>query len=246
MEATAPVVYPDSDGKPMADNTKQSYWIRIICGSLEDLYGKDPNVFVGCDLLWYPIKDDPDTRYAPDVFVVFGRPKGHRGSYKQWEENDIPMSVVFEIRSPSNSDEEMAEKLMAYDELEVDEYYLYDPDKDRLTAYKRGLATLVQMRFDKAIVSPRLGIRFDLSGPEMRVYFPNGEPFLDTHQIQELRRQEKLRAENEAKRADDAIKRADDEARQKARVIQLTRKIALHLATPEEIREWDILCGESG
>ncbi|NEX15989.1 MAG: hypothetical protein C1943_04960 [Halochromatium sp.] len=35
----------------------------------------------------------PDRRetgpIAPDLFVVFGRPKGRRGSYRQWEEDGI-------------------------------------------------------------------------------------------------------------------------------------------------------------
>src|SRR4051812_5658996 len=99
-----PVFYPESDGKPMADNTKQFDWIQLLSSNLRALYRDDPNVFVGGDLLWYWVKGDPDTRCAPDVFVVFGRPKGHRGSYQQWAENGIPMTVVFEIRSPSNSD----------------------------------------------------------------------------------------------------------------------------------------------
>ncbi len=40
---------------------------------------------------------------APDVMVVFGRPKGRRGSYKQWQEDNIAPQVVFAILSPSNS-----------------------------------------------------------------------------------------------------------------------------------------------
>jgi Uma2 family endonuclease len=40
--------------------------------------------------------------------VVFGRPKGDRGSYKQWEENNIIPQVVFEILCPGNRSQEMA------------------------------------------------------------------------------------------------------------------------------------------
>ncbi len=35
------------------------------------------------------IEGSVKTRQAPDVMVVFGRPKGRRGSYKQWEKNNI-------------------------------------------------------------------------------------------------------------------------------------------------------------
>ncbi|WP_448562404.1 hypothetical protein [Trichothermofontia sp.] len=34
--------------------------------------------------------------------VVFGRPKGRRGPYRQWQEAQIPPQVVFEVLSPSN------------------------------------------------------------------------------------------------------------------------------------------------
>ncbi len=50
------VIYPDSDGKPMADNTLQFRWIVTIVGNLEDLYADDPNVFIAGDLLWYPVE----------------------------------------------------------------------------------------------------------------------------------------------------------------------------------------------
>src|SRR3712207_8484741 len=39
-------VYPDSDGQPMADNTRQFRWIVTIQGGLDALFRDDPNVFV--------------------------------------------------------------------------------------------------------------------------------------------------------------------------------------------------------
>jgi hypothetical protein len=40
------IVYPESDGKPMADNTKQFRWINTIHNGFDWLYENDPNVFV--------------------------------------------------------------------------------------------------------------------------------------------------------------------------------------------------------
>ena len=77
------VIYPDSDGQPMSDNTKQFRWILIIQQNLAWLFGDDPNVYVAGDLLWYPVEGDNKIRVGPDVMVVFGRPQGDRGSYKQ-------------------------------------------------------------------------------------------------------------------------------------------------------------------
>lgn len=75
------MIYPDSDGKPMADNTEQFRWIVTIKENLEILFAAQDDVFVA---------GNSKIRQAPDVMVVFGRPKGKRGYYKQWEENNIP------------------------------------------------------------------------------------------------------------------------------------------------------------
>src|SRR6516164_4681448 len=96
------IVYPDSDGEPMADNTLKYERIVTIKGNLDILYLDRADVFVAGDMLWYPVEGDPTTRMAPDVMVAFGRPKGYRGSYRQWEEGGIAPQVVFEILSPGN------------------------------------------------------------------------------------------------------------------------------------------------
>ncbi len=102
-DTTVTLVYPESDGHPMADNTKQFHWIVTIQGGLDALFRHDPNVFVAGALLWYPVQGRPDICRAPDAMVVFGRPKGDRGNYKQWEEDNIPPQVVFGILSPTNT-----------------------------------------------------------------------------------------------------------------------------------------------
>ncbi len=78
------VIYPDSDGQPMADNTQQFRWITVIQGNLDWIFAQNDQVFVAGDLLWYPVEGDNKTRQAPDVMVVFGVAKGDRGSYRQW------------------------------------------------------------------------------------------------------------------------------------------------------------------
>ncbi len=82
---------------------------------LDWLFANNADVFVAGDLLWYPVEGDNKTRQAPDVMVAFGRPKGERGSYQQWKENNIPPQVVFEILSPGNTPTEMTRKLLFYD-----------------------------------------------------------------------------------------------------------------------------------
>src|SRR5579871_3185698 len=69
------IVYPESDGELMAENTVQFQWIVTIEGGLENVFRDDPNVFVAGDLFWYPVEGNPTVRMAPGVLVAFGRPK---------------------------------------------------------------------------------------------------------------------------------------------------------------------------
>ena len=85
----AQCTYPQSDGQPMADNTKRFRWIVTIQGGLDALFRADPQVFVAGDLLWYSVERHPEMCMALDVLIAFGRPKGDRGSYLQWEEEGI-------------------------------------------------------------------------------------------------------------------------------------------------------------
>jgi Uma2 family endonuclease len=109
------VEYPDDDGMPMSENTLQFKWIVVIKEGLEAVYRHEPNVFVAGDLLWYPVKGDSKIRMAPDTLIAFGRPKGYRGSYRQWEEGGIPPQVVFEVLSPGNRPAEMDLKFDFYE-----------------------------------------------------------------------------------------------------------------------------------
>lgn len=143
-------------------------------------------VFVAGDLLWYPIEGNPKYRVAPDAMVVFGRPKGDRGSYKQWLEDNIAPQVVFEILSPGNTEGEMERKLQIYARCGVEEYYIYDPDRSILKGYQRSddffldsprEAILERIENMNGWTSPRLGISFQLSGDELQITHPDGRIF---------------------------------------------------------------------
>ncbi len=259
-------VYPDSDGKPLAENTKQLRWIVTLYGNIAALFRDRPDVFVGGDLLWYPVEGEPEVRVAPDVLVVFGRPKGDRGSYLQWLEGGVPLTVVFEVLSPSNTDEEMAAKFQFYETHGVEEYYVYDPDHDFLQAFVRQETVLRRMRPLEDFVSPRLGIRFDLSGRELVVFGPDGRRFLTFEELTAERQRERdLRteaeqragqAEQRAKQAEQRVGEAEQRAGQAeqlaqqaqlraARLAELSRKARHNQATPEELAELERLEGQS-
>src|SRR5262249_11540302 len=126
------IEYPEDNGEPLAENTVQFRWIQVLAGNIDALFRDRPDVFVGGDLLWYPVEGDNTVCVAPDVFAVFGRPKGHRRTYRQWEEAGVPMTVVIEILSDSNKWPEMENKRLFYDEYGVEEYIAYDPEGRRM------------------------------------------------------------------------------------------------------------------
>jgi Uma2 family endonuclease len=208
-------IYPDSDGKPMAENTTQYRWIVTIKGGLDIQYRDDPNVFVAGDLFWYPVEGHAEIHLAPDVLVALGRPRGERRSYLQWMEDNVPPQVVFEILSPGNRQQEMDDKFAFFQRYGVEEYYLYDPEERRLEGWQRTGTLLTPILDLDGWISPRLEIRFDLSGPELRIFSREGRQFVDVPVLDAQREEAEQRAEQERQEKEEARQQAKRE-RQRA------------------------------
>ena len=196
------VDYPESDGQPMAENTRQFEWIVTIKENLDSLL---PNAFVAGDLFWYPVEGQNAIRQAPDVLVAFGRPKGHRGSYRQWEEEHIAPQVVFEVLSPGNRVMEMLRKERFYARHGVQEYYVYDPDANELEGWHVLAGQWHPIEESNGWTSPLLGIRFALTAETLEIYRPDGSRFETFAEL--LQRAETALAENAALRAEVATLR---------------------------------------
>jgi Uma2 family endonuclease len=200
------IVYPDSDGMPMSDNTLQFRWITTLVGGLQAIFRDKPKVFVAGDLLWYPIEGDNKTRTAPDAMVVFGRPQGDRGSYMQWLEEGIAPQVVFEVLSPGNRFADRVGKLTFYDRFGVEEYYELNPEPIELNGWHRRSGELREIGEMHGWVSPRCGIQFIRLANDVRILGPDGLPF-GTY-VEAVRR-----AEEADRRAEEADQRAEEERR---------------------------------
>jgi Uma2 family endonuclease len=209
--AEKPIHYPDSDGEPVANNTKHYEIIATTKSGLELLFRDRDDVFVAADLFWYPVQGKPNIVVAPDIMVAFGRPPGPRRSYKQWEEANTPFHVVFEFLSESNTASEMSKKALFFDHYGVEEYYLYDMDNGTLEGFVRygGTLELIETEMN-GWVSPRLGIRFEvewsgskhgLGEPDFALYYPDGTRFLSYLELTaELERAESERQRAESER----------------------------------------------
>ncbi|HEV3435850.1 MAG TPA: Uma2 family endonuclease [Gemmata sp.] len=177
------VIYPDSDGMPMADNTLQYEWIVTIKGNLDDIFARNPDVFVAGDNLIYPVHGNNKIRMAPDVYVAFGRQKGYRGSYRVWEEGGIFPQVVFEVLSPGNRVGEMQRKRAFYRTHGSEEYYVIDPDDNVVEGWIRESNSFREVDDMNGFISPRLRIKFDTSGSQLVIYRPDGQRFLTFQEV---------------------------------------------------------------
>jgi ATPase subunit of ABC transporter with duplicated ATPase domains len=127
------------------------------------------------------------------------------------------MTVVFEVLSPGNTPMEMADKQDFYERHGVEEYYVFDPEKMALHMYLRQGEVLRRVRHLKDFVSPRLGIRFDLTGDEMVVFGPDGQRFLSFEELKTAQARAEARADQAEQRADQAqahVERAEARADQ--------------------------------
>ncbi len=221
-EKKLPIIYPSSDGKRMAENTVQFNWLVKIKQGLEKTT-KNERIFVAGDLLWYPVEGNNKLRLAPDVMVAVGRPKGDRGSYLQWKEENVPPQIVIEILSPGNRKKEMVKKLAFYERHGVEEYLIYNPMRHKLSIYERKENKLVLLLSEqtKKWQSTFLDFSLQITLETLVFYHPNGEPF-------------KSHLELDAERV--AAIEATKLAKQTAKEANLMAEKALHNAEKERLK----------
>ncbi len=213
MSATLPVVevvYPDTDGEPMGDNSHQLDLIIALYQGLTDHFAGRPDVAVHSNLIWYPVEGRPDVRRAPDVMVAFGRPPGRRRSYKQWEEDGVAPQVVFEIFAPGNKPKDLLDKFFFYERYGVEEYYFFDPDAPGLAGWRQRDGGWDEIDPVAGFTSPRLGLTFGWDGGDsFDLFTPDGRRLRTHEELVQAWQEEQLRVEVERLRADETMRRAD-------------------------------------
>ncbi len=120
----------------------------------------------------------------------------------QWREDNIAPQVAFEIRSHNDSQTKMNKKLSFYNRYGVDEYYLYDPENNDLSGWQRIEGILEVIEPMEGWVSPRLGVRFELSEAGLEIYRPNGQKFISYGELEEQGELDRQRAQQESQRAE--------------------------------------------
>lgn len=173
--APHPIIYPESDGRPMGETpVHRDAMIRLI-QTLQDRYAGDPDVYVSGDMMMCYEPGNPRAVLSPDVFVTFGISKlPERRVYLTWEEGKVP-AIVVEVTSRSTSRRDRRTEPALYAALGVREYILYDPLGEitpALQGYRLigGAYVLVVPESDGAITSIELGLRLVIENAELRLY----------------------------------------------------------------------------
>ncbi|MDH3599045.1 MAG: Uma2 family endonuclease [Candidatus Tectomicrobia bacterium] len=217
------IVYPSSDGLPMAESDFQRRALMDAVGALDVYFQDRDDIYVSGNLFIYYEEGNPKSVVAPDVFVVIGAEKRDRPSYMLWLEPKGP-DFVLEVTSRSTRSEDQGPKRGTYAFLGVREYWQYDPTGDYLTPPLRGLR-LVGSNYeplpatalsggDVSSHSSVLGLELRLEQGRLRFYDPaTRQPLLTLREAEaEVRREAAARQAAEARIAElEARLRAQEE-----------------------------------
>ena len=162
--------YPDTDGKPMAENTWQAATMRYAGDALTMHF--EGRGLVATDLLIYYRKGDRRATVAPDVMVVLGVDGSHRRTYRMWEEGGRAPDFVLEVISSTTQENDEGRKRRTYAQLGVREYFRYSPVSRRMAGMGGHRLVGEVLREGRWEALPRLAkerIRSAVLGLELRV-----------------------------------------------------------------------------
>jgi Uma2 family endonuclease len=207
-ELKTEVIYPDSDGAPMAESDPARDYLIYGVEALDIYFQDRDDVYVSGNLFIYYKKGVPSAVVAPDVFVIFGVDKKKRLSYKVWEEGDKVPDFVLEVTSLTTQENDEEDKPKKYAQLGVREYFQYDPTGDYLNPQLKG-SRLVQGEYQAiapcllpnsvlSIPSEVLGLDLRLIEKELRFYDPETGKRLLSHKETEQARQQAEQARRDA------------------------------------------------
>jgi Uma2 family endonuclease len=220
------VVYPEADGKPMAETEQHRIVMVDTIEVIGDHYADNPRVHVGGNLMMFYEQGNPRKHVSPDVFVS---KKSRRGKLPKrrlwliWEEGAAP-DLVMEITSKKTRKEDQVTKLALYrDVLQVKEYFLFDPYEEYLKPSMQGFrlqgGLYVPIKLVKGrLPSKVLGLHLERDGEDLRLYDPKTKRRLLT------RKEKVLQAEARAQQEATARQHAEAELERLRREIDQLRR----------------------
>lgn len=200
--------YPESDGRPMGETDTHRRWMIRIFDLLEYRY-RNQQVYLASDLLVYYEPGQPTRFIVPDVFVVLDCQPGDRRVFKTWEEKRVP-NVVFEVTSRGTSSQDIVDKPKIYEQMGVQEYFLYDPTAEYLRPALQGYRLVDGVLTEIELVngflrSETLGIELRLNEKKLEMFDSESNEPLLSEAGQE--RAARLAAETRAQQLQDELDR---------------------------------------
>ena len=198
-------LYPESDGKPMAETERHFRELLKNFNRLETHFAHIPDVYVLGDMMMYYEEGNPRKSISPDIFVAFGIGKKERRIYKIWEEGKPP-DFVLEFSSKGTYRNDLTGKVRLYAEIGIPEYFLYDVDRRYLPTPLMGFRLIgdeyveIPALATGGIPAATLGLEFHLLDDSFDIYDPEAQEWVNTA------------AEDAGERAEDAEERANQEA----------------------------------
>ncbi len=121
------LVYPESDGEPMAETPKHQQVMIDCMDVLRNHFRGFSDVYIAGNMFLYYEEGNPRKSVSPDVFMVRGVSKQELRTYKTWEQQPF-LDFVLEVASPSTYTKDFNEKMEIYAKiLRVKDYCIYDP-----------------------------------------------------------------------------------------------------------------------
>jgi Uma2 family endonuclease len=188
-------LYPDGDGKPMAETPIHVDTIIWLRQALQDHFAGQTDVCLMANSFMYYERGDTKKRVAPDGLVAKGVGSHVRRSYRIWEEG-VPPRALFEISSKGKWKKDLTTKRELYARLGVAEYFVFDPEAKYLDPPLQGfrVENCVSVPFppepDGSLISKELGLRLVAEGTMLRLIdLKTGKPIPT--------REERIRQEKE-------------------------------------------------
>ncbi|MGK7942925.1 MAG: Uma2 family endonuclease [Microcystaceae cyanobacterium] len=192
------VVYPSSDGEPLAETYDHLQAILTTLEVLRQYLINRQATVLGNQFLYYS-QGFPKLRVAPDVMVIFDVAPGGRDNYKIWEEGQVPQ-VIFEMTSPGTKNQDQDFKKILYEQLGVKEYWLFDPRGEWISEKLRGYRLRKgEYELIEDHSSEPLNLRLEVAGNLINFYrIDTGEKLLIPQELAEsLQQKEEELADKE-------------------------------------------------
>ncbi|HLP87564.1 MAG TPA: Uma2 family endonuclease [Nostocaceae cyanobacterium] len=209
VSSTPEIIYPSSDGQPVAETYDHLYVLLTTLAVLKQYLGDRQATVLANQFLYYS-QGFPKLRVAPDVMVIFDVAPGGRDNYKIWEEGQVP-KVIFEMTSAGTKDQDETFKKTLYAQLGVEEYWLFDPKSEWVEKQLRGYRLQGETYLPiEDQISQVLQLRLVAENKLINFYrLDTGEKLLIPDELAQALREEVLAKQEAQKQAEQERQRAE-------------------------------------